>query len=86
MNVVFPGYTRTTGFDERSAAYRAAGDPIPRPAYRVDSVVPVVKALARLDVSSGPTGRTIHSITWNEEHGLGTPEMWIDTATKAGSA
>lgn len=80
VNVVIPGHTRTTGFDEQTKARLAQGRSAPR-AYRADSAVPMVTTLGQLDVESGPTGKILNAIVWNEEHGLGTPDAFVDPAS-----
>ncbi len=75
VNTVFPGHTRTTGFEEQNAARRALGAP-PRPEpVRADSVVPIVKYLAQQD-ASGVTGQALDAMEWNVEHGLGGHDRW----------
>ena len=80
VNVVIPGHTRTTGFDEQTQARLAQGRTAPR-AYRADAAVPLITTLGALDVESGPTGKILNAISWNEEHGLGTAEAFIDPAS-----
>lgn len=80
VNVLIPGHTRTTGFDEQTQARIAQGRAGPR-AYRADSAVPLAKTLAQLDVESGPTGKILHAIVWNEEHGLGIADSFVDPAS-----
>lgn len=98
VNVLIPGHTRTTGFDEQNAGRRLlsakeAGVPKgarsnPRPAgvlaVRPDSVVPLVKFLADQDVETGVTGRCFDTMTWNVEHGHGGWEEWADTDAASG--
>jgi NAD(P)-dependent dehydrogenase (short-subunit alcohol dehydrogenase family) len=80
VNVVIPGHTRTTGFDEQTQARLAQGRTAPR-AFRADAAAPLISNLAELDVASGPTGKIINAIVWNEEHGLGSAEAFIDPAS-----
>lgn len=80
VNVVIPGHTRTTGFDEQTQARLAQGRTAPR-AYRADAAVPLITTLGALDVESGPTGKILNAISWNEEHGLGIAEAFIDPAS-----
>src|SRR5205085_8265310 len=42
VNVVFPGITRTTGFDEQNALHPSANPNGGLPVFRPDSVVPLV--------------------------------------------
>jgi NAD(P)-dependent dehydrogenase (short-subunit alcohol dehydrogenase family) len=77
VNIVVPGHTRTTGFDEQNQARLAAGArPGPQP-YAADHVVPVVLFLASQD-ASGVTGKMFDAVQWNLEHGLGGAERWLD--------
>jgi 1,1a-dihydroxy-1-hydro-9-fluorenone dehydrogenase len=77
VNIIVPGHTRTTGFDEQNQARLAAGArPGPQP-YAADHVVPVVLFLASQD-ATGVTGRMFDAVQWNREHGLGGPERWLD--------
>lgn len=97
VNVVIPGHTRTTGFDEQNAMRRAANNPQamgegrrpggnaggPTP-VRADHIVPIVKFLADQDAKSGNTGKCFDTMTWNIEHGLGGTDVWADTEAEAG--
>ena len=77
VNIVVPGHTRTTGFDEQNRARLAAGArPGPQP-YAADHVVPVVLFLASQD-AHGVTGKMFDAVQWNLEHGLGGAERWLD--------
>lgn len=77
VNVVVPGHTRTTGFDEQNQARLAAGArPGPQP-YAPEHVVPVVLFLASQD-AQGVTGKMFDAVQWNLEHGLGGTERWLD--------
>ena len=91
VNVLLPGFTRTTGSDEQSAARAAAagvaGPPLRR--LRADSGVPLALYLAQQD-ASGETGGTFNVMRWNEEHGLGGFETWgyppdVEAAKAAGA-
>ncbi len=88
VNILIPGHTRTTGFDEQNAARRAAGQDTTRPggptALRADHIVPLAKFLAAQDAESGVTGKCFDTMTWNIEHGLGGPKTWADLEAEAG--
>jgi NAD(P)-dependent dehydrogenase (short-subunit alcohol dehydrogenase family) len=91
VNLVIPGHTRTTGFDEQNAMRRAAGGGADMgmsarapQAMRADHIVPLVKFLADHDASSGITGKAFDTMTWNIEHGLGGPDVWVDREAEAG--
>lgn len=79
VNVVIPGHTRTTGFDEQNRARLARGArPGPQP-VRAEHMVPLVMHLAAQDAST-ITGRMFDVMRWNIEHGLGGHETWVDTS------
>ena len=87
VNILIPGHTRTTGFDEQNAARlaRGTGDPARAPAaLRADHINPLAIFLAGHDASSGLTGKCFDTETWNIEHGLGTPADWVDEGAAAG--
>ena len=87
VNILIPGHTRTTGFDEQNAARRArgTGEPGRAPAaLRADHINPLAKFLAAHDASSGLTGRCFDTVTWNIEHGLGGSDAWVDEEAEAG--
>lgn len=79
VNIVIPGHTRTTGFDEQNAARQGVaggqGRP-PRAALRPEHMAPLVLFLARQDASGGVTGKMFDVMTWNLEHGLGGEAEW----------
>ena len=76
VNVLLPGFTRTTGSDEQAAARVAPGaTPPPLRRLRPDSGVPLALYLAQQD-ASGETGGTFNVMQWNQEHGLGGFETW----------
>ena len=76
VNTVFPGHTRTTGFEEQNAARRAMGAaPRPEP-VSPGSVVPIVTFLAEQDAAAGVTGQALDALEWNVEHGLGGHDRW----------
>ena len=77
VNVVAPGWTRTTGCAARAArpAAGGGGGGGPRP-LTPEHVVPLVLFLARQDAHSGITGKLFDAVVWNEEHGFGVREAW----------
>ena len=80
VNVMIPGHTRTTGFDEQNIARRELGmgnrnAPLP---LRADHMVPLALFLARQDAASEVTGKCFDVVTWNIEHGLGGQIAWED--------
>ena len=77
VNIVVPGHTRTTGFDEQNRARLALGGrPGPQPVVP-EHMVPLVMHLAAQDARS-VTGKMFDVMTWNSEHGLGGHEAWAD--------
>lgn len=90
VNIVIPGHTRTTGFDEQNAARRLRGGGERSQAWRgptalrPEHMVPLVKFLAQQDAATGVTGKCFDVMTWNIEHGFGGPEQWADPDADAG--
>ena len=82
VNILIPGHTRTTGFDEQNAARREMGlsQGSTSTALRADHIVPLALFLARGDVRTGVTGRCFDTVTWNREHGHGAERDWEDAA------
>jgi NAD(P)-dependent dehydrogenase (short-subunit alcohol dehydrogenase family) len=79
VNIVVPGHTRTTGFDDQNRARLAAGGkPGPLPVVP-EHMVPLVMHLAAQDARS-MTGKMFDVMEWNIEHGLGGHERWADTS------
>jgi len=77
VNIVVPGHTRTTGFDEQNRARLATGaKPGPLPVVP-EHMVPLVMHLAAQDARS-VTGKMFDVMEWNIEHGLGGHERWAD--------
>jgi 1,1a-dihydroxy-1-hydro-9-fluorenone dehydrogenase len=77
VNIVVPGHTRTTGFDEQNRARLATGaKPGPLPVVP-EHMVPLVMHLAAQDAHS-ITGKMFDVMEWNIEHGLGGHERWAD--------
>ena len=80
VNLMVPGHTRTTGFDEQNIARRELGmgnpnAPLP---LRADHMVPLALYLAQQDAASEVTGKCFDVVTWNIEHGLGGQLAWED--------
>lgn len=79
VNIIIPGHTRTTGFDEQNRARLAAGarpGPLPMvPAH----IVPLVLYLASTQTKQ-VTGKMFDVVEWNLEHGLGGHDRWADTS------
>lgn len=80
VNVMVPGHTRTTGFDEQNIARRELGmsnpnAPLP---LRADHMVPLALFLAKQNAASEVTGKCFDVPTWNIEHGLGGQLAWED--------
>ena len=79
VNIVVPGHTRTTGFDDQNRARLAAGGkPGPLPVVP-EHMVPLVMHLASQDAKS-MTGKMFDVMEWNIEHGFGGHERWADTS------
>jgi NAD(P)-dependent dehydrogenase (short-subunit alcohol dehydrogenase family) len=77
VNIIIPGHTRTTGFDEQNRArLEAGGKPGPLPLLP-EHVTPLVLNLASQD-ATGITGRMFDVMQWNIEHGLGGHDRWVD--------
>jgi NAD(P)-dependent dehydrogenase (short-subunit alcohol dehydrogenase family) len=94
-NVLLPGFTRTTGTDEQTAAreeiFRRSNPDKPYLVRRLrpDSVVPLALHLAEQD-ASGITGETFNVLAWNQENELGGFETWgyepdVEAARRAGT-
>jgi NAD(P)-dependent dehydrogenase (short-subunit alcohol dehydrogenase family) len=80
VNIVIPGHTRTTGFDEQNIARFAAGGTHVGPQPLVpEHMVPLALHLAAQDASS-ITGKMFDVVTWNQEHGLGGNDRWLDNS------
>jgi NAD(P)-dependent dehydrogenase (short-subunit alcohol dehydrogenase family) len=80
VNLMVPGHTRTTGFDEQTIARREAGigaSYAPAP-LTPQHIVPLALFLGGRDAASGVTGRCFDATTWNIEHGIGTQEQFED--------
>jgi NAD(P)-dependent dehydrogenase (short-subunit alcohol dehydrogenase family) len=80
VNVLVPGHTRTTGFDEQNIARIKAGGAHVGPQPLVpEHMVPIALHLAAQDEAL-VTGRMFDVVTWNIEHGLGGADRWQDTS------
>jgi NAD(P)-dependent dehydrogenase (short-subunit alcohol dehydrogenase family) len=80
VNILVPGHTRTTGFDEQNTARRELGvgsRNAPAP-LKPEHVVPLALFLAQQTASTGVTGKCFDTVTWNIEHGAGGPKEWED--------
>jgi NAD(P)-dependent dehydrogenase (short-subunit alcohol dehydrogenase family) len=80
VNIMVPGHTRTTGFDEQNLARREMGlasRTAPAP-LKPEHMVPLALFLAKQTASTGVTGKCFDAVTWNIEHGLGAPKEWED--------
>jgi NAD(P)-dependent dehydrogenase (short-subunit alcohol dehydrogenase family) len=77
VNILVPGHTRTTGFEEQNRARLAKGaKPGPQPVVP-EHMVPLALHLATQD-ASGLTGKMFDVLEWNKEHGHGGYEQWVD--------
>jgi 1,1a-dihydroxy-1-hydro-9-fluorenone dehydrogenase len=77
VNIVVPGHTRSTGFDEQNRARLAMGlKPGPLPVVP-EHMVPLVTYLAAQDAKS-LTGKMFDVMEWNIEHGHGGHDRWAD--------
>jgi NAD(P)-dependent dehydrogenase (short-subunit alcohol dehydrogenase family) len=78
VNILVPGHTRTTGFDEQNIArFKAGGKHVGPPPLVPEHMVPLVLHLAAQD-EANVTGKMFDVVTWNLEHGLGGAEAWYD--------
>lgn len=78
VNVLIPSNTRTTGYDEQNKARMAQGFKVgPRTPARAEHMVPIALQLAG-QIDCCRTGRMFDVMTWNQEHGLGGLESWLD--------
>jgi 1,1a-dihydroxy-1-hydro-9-fluorenone dehydrogenase len=77
VNIIIPGHTRTTGFDDQNRARLVAGSqPGPLP-FVPEHIVPLVLYLASQEASR-VTGKMFDVTEWNLEHGLGGHDRWAD--------
>ena len=80
VNIIVPGHTRTTGFDEQNLARREMGMAsrnAPAP-LKPEHLVPLALFLAKQEASAGVTGKCFDAVTWNIEHGVGGPRQFED--------
>jgi NAD(P)-dependent dehydrogenase (short-subunit alcohol dehydrogenase family) len=77
VNLIIPGHTRTTGFDEQNSARLAQGAPPGRHPVVPEHVVPLAVFLAAQD-GSGCTGMMFDALQWNKDQGLGGDDRWLD--------
>jgi NAD(P)-dependent dehydrogenase (short-subunit alcohol dehydrogenase family) len=77
VNIIIPGHTRTTGFDEQNRARLAMGGRQGPPPLVPDHIVPLILYLASKD-AKGLTGKMFDVMQWNIEHGLGGHDEWAD--------
>ena len=82
VNVVFPGHTRASWFDDAVRARVARGMPPGLRPVVPGHMVPLVMFLAAQD-GSGVTGKMFDAMVWNVEHGLGGHETWVDMGLPA---
>lgn len=76
VNVVVPGHTRSTGFDEWLAVRTKSGGSSSTQPVRPEHVLPLGLFLAQQDAVSGNTGKIWEALVWNQEHGAGGAEQW----------
>ena len=76
VNVLVPGHTRTTGFDELQRIRKDAFGRRGPTAVRAEHAVPLALFLAKQDASEGLTGKAIYAMEWNLLHGHGGFDAW----------
>lgn len=79
VNILIPGHTRGSWFDDTVRARVAAGMQPGRRPMAPEHMVPLALYLATQD-AHGVTGKMFDVMEWNEEHGLGGYETWKDTS------
>jgi NAD(P)-dependent dehydrogenase (short-subunit alcohol dehydrogenase family) len=80
VNILIPGHTRTTGFDEQNIARMKKGATQTGPKPLVpEHMVPIALHLAA-QPDGLTTGKMFNVMTWNTEHGLGGTDRWLDTS------
>lgn len=82
VNIIIPGHTRGSWFDDAIRARLAAGMQPGRRPVVPEHMVPLALFLASQD-GSGITGKMFDVMAWNEEHGLGGYETWADRSLPA---
>ncbi len=78
VNIIIPGHTHGSWFDDAIRARMAAGSSVGRRPLRPEHIVPLAMYLAEQD-ANGISGKMFEVMTWNEEHGLGGWEEWKET-------
>jgi NAD(P)-dependent dehydrogenase (short-subunit alcohol dehydrogenase family) len=77
VNMIMPGYSTHGWFVERMRVRLGQGRPPGQRPVKPEHAVPIVQYLATQD-ASGVTGTLFDVITWNQEHGLGGYDDWLD--------
>ena len=77
VNTIIPGHTRGSWFDDTTRARLAAGMQPGRRPVVPEHIVPLALFLASQD-GKGITGKMFSVMDWNEEHGFGGYETWMD--------
>jgi len=77
VNAVMPGHSTHGWFVDRMRSRLAQGRPAAQRPVRPQHAVPIVQFLATQD-AHGVTGKLFDIVTWNQEHGLGTYNDWLD--------
>jgi NAD(P)-dependent dehydrogenase (short-subunit alcohol dehydrogenase family) len=77
VNIIVPGHTRTTGFDEQNRARLKLGAKPGLQPLKPESMVPLVCHLLA-QTNSTISGRMFDVMEWNLEHGLGGHAEWYD--------
>ncbi len=79
VNLIIPGHTRGSWFDDTVRARIAAGMRAGQKPVAPAHVVPLALFLASQD-GKGVTGKMFDALEWNREHGLGGYETWADSS------
>ena len=79
VNIIIPGHTRGSWFDDAVRARVAIGMPAGRRPVVPAHIVPLARFLASQD-ASGVTGTMFDVMEWNLENGLGGHETWAERA------
>jgi NAD(P)-dependent dehydrogenase (short-subunit alcohol dehydrogenase family) len=77
VNIIAPGHTRTSGFDEQNRARLKLGVPHGLQPLKPESMVPLVCHLLA-QTNATISGRMFDVTEWNLEHGLGGHAEWYD--------
>jgi NAD(P)-dependent dehydrogenase (short-subunit alcohol dehydrogenase family) len=78
VNILIPGHTRGSWFDDAVRARVAAGMSVGRRPMKPEHMVPIARYLAGQD-ATGVTGKMFDVLQWNVEHGFGGEDHWRDT-------